>query len=86
MNLHEVYLVILNCTDYMAAFRVRQAQSSLHKRDVQFLRIGVHGVLYLRAGYYIKGCKEDFTALCYVSLQMMIVVPTIGLLFQTPKA
>lgn len=63
----------------MAAFRVRLAQSSLHE---MFLRIGVHGVLYLRAGYYIKGYKEDFTALCYVSLQMMIVVPTIGLLFQ----
>lgn len=68
----------------MAAFRVCLAQSSLHKKEM-FLRIGVHGVLYLRAGYYIKGYKEDFTALCYVSLQM-IVVPTIGLLFQTPKA
>lgn len=43
-------------------------------------------MLYLRAGYYIKGYKEDFTVLCYVSLQMMIVVPTTGLLFQTPKA
>lgn len=48
----------------MAAFRVRLAQSSLHE---MFLRIGVHGVLYLRAGYYIKGYKEDFTALCCVS-------------------